>query len=190
VDVLVVHAGCAQIGRSKQATGEPIPAAEVQDAMDTVAALAEPMAERGRGRILLVSGLIGRTFGRDLPDLIAGRRALLAYAEALRFRVRAHGLSVTAVVPGDFALRAADRSGHPSIVMMGPDRAAERIFRGVRRGRSVVAIPCPAAVAMRILCLAPSTLRDWMRNRVIPGAEPFGGEVEEQRLGTGAASGD
>ena len=190
VDVLVVHAGCAEIGRGEQARGEPRPTAEVQDAMDTVAALAEPMAERGRGQILLVSGLIGRTFGRDLPDLIAGRRTLLAYAEALRFRVRAHGLSVTAVVPGDFALRAADRSGHPSIVMMGLDRAAERILRGVRRGRPVVAIPCPAAVAMRILCLAPSTLRDWMRSRVIPDAEPSGGEIEDPPFGTGAAPGD
>jgi capsular polysaccharide export protein len=190
VDILVVHAGCAEIGRSGVAGAERPPVAEVQEAMNTVAALAEPMAARGRGRILLVSGLIGRTFGRDLPDLIAGRRALLAYAEALRFRLRAQGLCVTAAVPGDFALRAADRSGRPSIVMMGPDRAAERILRGVRRGRPVVAIPCPAAVAMRILCLAPSTLRDWVRSRLVPGSEPLGSAADELPLSTGAAPGD
>jgi capsular polysaccharide export protein len=190
VDVLVVHAGCADIGRSGVTGAERRPVAEVQEAMNTVAALAEPMGARGCGRILLVSGLIGRTFGRDLPDLIAGRRALLAYAEALRFRVRARGLSVTAVVPGDFALRAADRSGQPSIVTMGPDRAAERILRGVRRGRAVVAIPCPAAAAMRILCLAPSTLRDWLRQRWVPGSEPLGSAADEPSLGSGAAPGD
>jgi short-subunit dehydrogenase len=191
VDVLAVHAGCAQIGRCESAQGDGQgAAAEVLDAMNTVAALAAPMCERGRGRIVLVSGLIGRTFERDLPALTAGRRALLAYGESLRYRVQAHGLSVTAVVPGDLALRAAARYGQPSLATMSPDRAAERILHGVRYDRPVVAIPCPAAVAMRLICLVPSTLRYWAGNRLFPGGKPAAEPVQEAPLGTGSALGD
>lgn len=187
VDVLVVHAGCAEIARSEmphrlRQAADP----EVLAAMNAVAALAEPMSDRRAGQILLVSNLIGRVLQWDLPALNAGRRALLGYGEALRFRLRANGLNVATVVPGDLALRAAVRYGQPSLAAMSPDCAAERILEGVRRGRAVIAIPCRAAVAMRMLCLAPSTLRDWLRNRFVPVVKP----VEEAPVGGGSALGD
>jgi capsular polysaccharide export protein len=191
VDTLVVHAGTAAIGRAEPGYGRGQAAeAEVLSAMNAVAALATPMCERGRGQILLVSTLIGRALQRDLPTLNAGRRALLVYGESLRFRSSARGVAVATVVPGDLALRAAARYGQPSLAAMCPDRAAARILDGVRRGRSVIAIPCPAAVAMRMLCLAPSTLRDWARNRLVPSGEPIIEPLEEAPLRTGSAPGD
>lgn len=192
VDVLIVHAEGAGVARREAARGDRSGAdSEVLSAMNTVAALAAPMSERARGQIVLVSTLIGRAFERDLPALAAGRRALLAYGESLRFRVHARGVSVTTVVPGDLALRAAARYGQPSLAAMGPDRAATRILRGVRRRRNVVAIPCPTAVAMRMLCLAPSTLRDWARSRLAPSVDGVVEPHEDAPLSTGSAvSGD
>ena len=134
--------------------------------MSAVAALVGPMAERKRGQILLVSSLIGHAMQRDLPALTAGRRALLAYGESLRFRMTARGVSVTTIVPGDLALRAAARYGQPSLAAMNPDRAARRVLEGIRRGRSVISIPCKATTAARMLRLAALTIRDRVRNRL------------------------
>ena len=192
VDVLVVHAGHAGTARREPGSRDPLGSeVEVLSAMNTVAALATPMSERARGQIILVSTLIDRASERDLPALAAGRRALLAYGESLRFRVHPRGVSVTTVVHCDLALRSAARYGQPSLAAMGPDRAATRILQGVRRGRTVVAIPCPTAVAMRMLCLAPSTLRDWARNSLVPSVDPIVEPRKDAPLSTGpAASGD
>jgi capsular polysaccharide export protein len=185
-DVLVVYAGTREIGRSEPGAAKP----EVLNAMSAVAALAAPMGERKRGRILLVSTLIGRALPRDLPALAAGRRALLAYGESLRFRMRPRGVSVATIVPGDLALRAAARYGQPSLAAMNPDRAAQRILDGAQRGRAVISIPCRTTMALRILCRAPSSLRDWVRSRATSSIEPIVDPAEEVKLSTESALGD
>ena len=185
-DVLVVYAGTREIGRSEPGAAEP----EVLSAMSAVAALAAPMCERSRGRILLVSTLIGRALPRDLPALAAGRRALLSYGESLRFRMHPQGVSVATIVPGELALRAAARYGQPSLAAMNPDRAAQRILDGVRRGRSVISIPCRTTMALRLLCRTPSSLRDWVSGGVTRSTDPIAEPADEPQLSTGSASGD
>jgi short-subunit dehydrogenase len=127
---------------------------------------------------------------RDLPALTAGRRALLAYAESLRFRMHPRGVSVATIVPGDLALRAAARYGQPSLAAMNPDRAARRVLDGVRRGRSVISIPCQATTAARMLRLAVSTLRDRVRIRFSGGHAPIVEPVDELPWRRGSAPGD
>jgi short-subunit dehydrogenase len=127
---------------------------------------------------------------RDLPALTAGRRALLAYAESLRFRMHPRGVSVATIVPGDLALRAAARYGQPSLAAMNPDRAARRVLDGVRRGRSVISIPCQATTAARMLRLALSTLRDRVRSRFSAGHAPIVEPVDELPWRRGSAPGD
>jgi short-subunit dehydrogenase len=191
IDLLLVHAGAAELGRIEppHSPGE-LPEAEITAAMDAVAALAEPMRQRQRGRIVLVSSLIGRAWARELATLIAGRRALLAYGEALRFRLRGHGVSVTTVVPGDFALRAVARYRQPVPAAISADRAAARIMRAARAARPVVAIPCRAAVALRMLHLVPRMLRDWTRDGRAGAAGAAAEPIDETAWRGGSAAGD
>ena len=185
-DTLVVYAGTREIGRSEPGGARP----EILSAMSAVAALAAPMSERERGQILLVSSLVGRAMQRDLPALTTGRRALLAYAESLRFRMRPRGVSIATIVPGDLALRAAARYGQPSLAAMNPDRAARRVLDGIRRGRSVISIPCQATTAARMLRLAVSTLRDRVRGRFSGSHVPIIEPVDELPWRRGSAPGD
>jgi len=185
-DTLVVYAGTREIGRSEPGAAEP----EVLSAMSAVAALVGPMAERKRGQILLVSSLIGHAMQRDLPALTAGRRALLAYGESLRFRMTPRGVSVATIVPGDLALRAAARYGQPSLAAMNPDRAARRVLEGIRRGRSVISIPCKATTAARMLRLAALTIRDRVRNRLSVNGPTVMEPEDELPWRRGSAPGD
>ena len=56
--------------------GSGIADSELSAAMDVVAALAEPMRQRGRGTVVLLSGLAGQRATSDPQPVLATRSAL------------------------------------------------------------------------------------------------------------------
>lgn len=143
-------------------------------AMGVVAALAEPMRRRGHGEVVLLSSLAGQTATSDPTVGLDARAALLGHGAALRRRLRADGLSVTIVVPGTVALRAAARLGAPQIAALATERIGGAIGNGLWRGRAVVAVPGPVLALRRAVRLWSSRVRDGVRNALRPpaAAEP------------------
>ena len=145
-------------------------------AMDVVAALAEPMRRRGRGAVVLLSGLAGRGATSDPRAALAARSALVEHGAALRRRLSADGVTVTIVVPGTFALRSAARLDAPHIAELGVERVGEAIGNGLRWNREIVSVPGTAAVARRAMRVLFRKLRRAVHDSVpavtIPEPDP------------------
>ena len=125
--------------------------ADLGAAMDVVAALAEPMRRRGRGTVVLLSGLAGRSAMPEPRAALAARSALVEHGAALRRRLAADGVTVTIVVPGTVALRSAARLDAPHIAELAVERIGEAIGSGLRRNREVIAVPGSAVAARRAM---------------------------------------
>jgi short-subunit dehydrogenase len=118
-------------------------------AMDVVAGLAEPMRRRGRGSVVLLSGLAGRSADTETRATLAARSALVEHGAALRQRLSADGVTVMVVVPGIAALRGAARLNAPHLAEVMIERIGEAIGNGLRRRREVVSIPGIAVAGRR-----------------------------------------
>jgi capsular polysaccharide export protein len=152
------------------APDQSIPAAAIGAAMELVATLSGPMRQRARGNVVLLSSLAGQAATADPKAALQARKALLVQTASLRRRLRANGVSVTVVVPGGLALRAASWLAEPALALLGPDRVGEAIGGGMRRHRPIVAVPGPVMAATRALRLLPSRVRGAVRVRFLPPA--------------------
>jgi capsular polysaccharide export protein len=162
IDDLLVQVDAAVSG------GDGIADSELGAAMDVVAALAEPMRQRGRGTVVLLSGLAGQRATSDPQAALAARSALVESGAALRRRLAADGVAVTIVVPGSVALRCAARLDAPFIAELGAERVGEAIGKGLRRSREVISVPGSAAAARRAARAFFRKLRPTVRDLVRP----------------------
>jgi short-subunit dehydrogenase len=99
------------------------------------------------------------------PGYCASKAALIAYAEALRGRLRTEGITVSLILPGFVDTPMAARVDGPKPLMIDPDRAARIIVRGLARGRSRIAFPLPLYLGQRALALLPAAPVDFLFNR-------------------------
>lgn len=124
------------------------------------AALADRMARRGTGRIVLV-GSAAAFHALPFAAAYAGTKAGLArFADALRLAVREHGVTVTLVSPGFIDTAAGRQVPGARPVLLQPDEAAARIARAAERGTAHAIMPWPFAVLRLFDRLLPRPLRD------------------------------
>jgi capsular polysaccharide export protein len=154
------------------ADGCGLPDADLGAAMDVIATLAEPMRRRGRGSVVLLSGLAGRSAHAEKRAALAARSALVEHGATLRRRLSADGLTVTIVVPGAVALRGAARLDAPHIAELAIERIGDAIGKGLRRHREVIAVPGSAVAARRAARTLLRKLRRTVRDSVSPLTVP------------------
>jgi short-subunit dehydrogenase len=119
--------------------------------------LAERMARRGAGRIVLI-GSVAASFPLPMAPVYAGTKAGLAmFAQALQLRLKRHGVGVTLVSPGFVDTPMSRSLTEPKPFLVSPERAAAAIARGIDRGARHIVIPWQFA----LICFAA---------RFIPGA--------------------
>lgn len=178
VDVVIAHSPPADSDAS-----------DVLAAMDAVAAFAEPMRRRGRGEIVLISGAAGRV----LPEPPPTRRSQANwrfYASALQRRVRGDGIAVTLVQSSRAALTLAVWLRDPLLSAASPDRFAEAVLDGLRRGRRRVAIPVLPNVVTRAFRLLPRRGRQAIGETLLSGPDDLAAPLEHVPLVRETASGD
>jgi capsular polysaccharide export protein len=184
VDVLLVNDGAA---------AEPLDTRLVEQdiggAMRLVGALGESMRRRGRGEIVLVSPLAGRVATGDPQAALSAARAFLVYGVDLHRRMRDNGVSVAMVAPSRLAIRAAAWLREPSLAMVGADRLAEQIERGMRRRRAVIAVPGTATLAWRAVRLVPSRVHEALRDTLLPSPDEIGEPADEAAIAEKRATG-
>ena len=132
------------------------------------AALANRMARRGRGRIVIVGSVAGF---HSLPfaAAYAGSKAGLArFAEALGIAVRPHGVAVTLVSPGFIDTAAARRVPGPKPFAMSAAAAAAKIVKAVDHGKHHIIIPWQFG----LLGIVDRCLPRWLRDRLLRAAAP------------------
>lgn len=131
------------------------------------AALAGSMAERGRGRILIV-GSAAAFHALPFAAAYAGSKAGLArFAEALRLAVAPHGVTVTLVSPGFIDWPGGGRP-IPRPLLLSQDRAADRIIAAFDAGVGHAIIPRRFAVLRWIDRLLPGAVRARLLRAMAP----------------------
>ncbi|MEM7688731.1 MAG: SDR family NAD(P)-dependent oxidoreductase [Pseudomonadota bacterium] len=132
------------------------------------AALADRMAERGGGRIILIGSAAGH---HSLPfaSAYSGSKAGLArFADALRLAVRPYGVSVTLAAPGFLDTPSAARGAKDPPFLLDVDKAAHRIVRAGERGAGHYVTPWSFRALRTLDALLPARLRDAILSRLEP----------------------
>ena len=176
VDVAVHVAGVIQVGPLSALTRE-----HFEQAIDIMTwgpvnlalAVLPSMRERRSGRIGVVTSIGGLVSVPHLLPYSTAKFGAVGFTNGLRAELAGTGVTATTVVPGLMRtgshLRAEFTGDAPAeyawfapgaslpLVSMDAERAAERIVRGILRGRSIVILTPLAKVGARVAGLAPAT---------------------------------
>lgn len=124
-------------------------------ALHVLDAVLPSMLAQGSGHISLVSSVAGF---RGLPKSLAygpTKAALINLAETLYLDLREHGIGVSLINPGfvETPLTAQNKFAMPALIS--PERAAQEILRGWRKGRFEIHFPRRFTLWMKTLQLLP-----------------------------------
>ena len=124
------------------------------------AALANRMAQRGEGAIVLIGSAAAFHALPFAAAYAASKAGLARFADALRLGMKAHGVHVTLVSPGFIDTAAGRRTPGPKPFVLHPAEAAARIAAAAARGQGHLITPWPFAVLRWVDRLLPAALRD------------------------------
>lgn len=120
--------------------------------------IARAMAQRGKGRIVLVSS-IAESFPLPMaPTYCATKAGLAQFAQALSIRMARYGVGVTLVSPGFIDTPMSRDVPPPKPFLMQADRAARIIVRGIARGKARIVVPWQFSVIRALARLMPRVL--------------------------------
>lgn len=120
--------------------------------------MANAMAKRGHGQIVLI-GSIAESFPLPMaPTYAATKAGLRMFAEALGIRLSRHGVHVTLVSPGFIDTAMSRQVTEPKPFLMGADRAAAIIARGIEAHARTIVLPWQYAVIRDLTRLLPRAM--------------------------------
>jgi short-subunit dehydrogenase len=165
VDVLVANAALPASGRVEDFSPDEIDRAldvNLRAPVQLTRALLPGMLARGRGHVVFVSSLSGKTGSPRSGIYSATKFGLRGFAAGLREDVEAKGIGVTVVFPGfvsDAGLFA--ESGvrlPPWVGTRTPEQVAAAVVRGIEHDRAELDVaPLSLRIGTRIAGLAPIT---------------------------------
>jgi short-subunit dehydrogenase len=165
VDVLVANAGLPASGRVEDFSPDEIDRAldvNLRAPVQLTRALLPGMLARGRGHVVFVSSLSGKTGSPRSGIYSATKFGLRGFAAGLREDVEAKGIGVTVVFPGfvrDAGLFA--ESGvrlPPWVGTRTPEQVAAAVVRGIEHDRAELDVaPLGLRIGTRLAGLAPIT---------------------------------
>ena len=168
IDVLIANAGIGTTGHAIKLA--PDHAAEVMGinvlgAVNSVAAVAPEMVERGQGRLVAISSLAAY---RGLPKsaaYCASKAALSSYFESVRIDLRGTGVGVTIIHPGFIktAITAGREARMPYLMEL--DDAVKKIVAAIEKEKKTYAFPWKLATIVRASMLMPTAMYDWIAER-------------------------
>jgi NAD(P)-dependent dehydrogenase (short-subunit alcohol dehydrogenase family) len=181
IDVLVNNAGITHVGRIRDTGVDVLRRVLEVDFLGAVhcTQLALPSLLERRGRVVVISSVAGFAPLANRAGYVASKHALEGFFATLRAEHAADGLGVTLVCPSFLRTGIGSRAlgagggvaasdtrtgvGHE----LEPERAAERIFRGVRRGRRRVFVGRDARVAWWLTRVWPAAYERLMIRRTL-----------------------
>jgi short-subunit dehydrogenase len=163
LDLAILNAGIGGFA----AAGQIVEPVETARAIATVnfsatvvaaTALAERMAGRGRGHIVLI-GSISESFPLPMaPTYAASKAGLRLYAEALDLQLRRRGVAVSLVSPGFVDTPMSRGLPFPKPFLMTADAAAAAIKMKLARGARRIVVPRAFAILRTLAKMAPRSL--------------------------------
>ena len=168
IDVAYLVAGIGDVCPSDAIVEPPQQVARVVQTNFTApaamaAAIADRMAARGQGRIVIVGSAAGHHALPSAASYAASKAGLARFADALRIAMKPNGVQVVLVAPGFIASGTDER---PMAIPV--SIAARRIAQAADRGKRHYVTPWPFT-ALRLLDKAlPTALRDRLLAAIRP----------------------
>lgn len=129
-------------------------------------AMGARMAARGQGHIVFI-GSIAESFPLPMaPTYAATKAGLRMFADALRIRLARYGVAVTLVSPGFIDTAMSRQVSEPKPFLMGADKAAAIIVRGIAHRRRSIVLPWQFIVIRALTRLLPRALLHWLLSRL------------------------
>lgn len=164
IDVLINNAGFGDLSvfdRSDWAKTERMIELNVTLLTYLTRRLVEPMVERGRGGILMISSGYGLTFTPGMAAYIGTKHYVTGFTEALRLDMTGTGVVVTQACPGPVETEFMDGIGNftgmgvPSFVSITAAQCAKSALDGFERGRALVIPGLVIRTVMQLSSLSP-----------------------------------
>jgi short-subunit dehydrogenase len=128
--------------------------------LNTVEPLIGPMCARGHGQLAFIGSIAGIRSLPYAPAYSAAKAAVHAYAESLRGRLEARGVTISLVVAGFVKTPLNDSIDSMKPFEISDVEAARRIRRGLDRNKAVIIFPWPLYLASRFAKTLPARLVD------------------------------
>jgi short-subunit dehydrogenase len=166
VDVLVSNAGIGWCGGLTTMTAEDtahVLAVNLHAPIELTRLLLPGMRSQGRGHLVYVGSIAGRTGVADEAVYAASKAGLDTFAESLRFELAGTGVGVSTVVPGvvdtPFFTHRGRPYGRSRPRPIPPDTVAEAIERALVTGRADRYVPRWLAFPAALRVVAPGLYR-------------------------------
>jgi short-subunit dehydrogenase len=170
LDVVIANAGVGAAGPARELGWEPVERVLRVNAIGAIATLhagLEQMLPRGRGALVGLSSLAAYRGLATSGSYAASKACLSTYLETLRADLRGSGLHVVDVRPGFVRTEMTQDATHPLPFLWEVAPAAERIVRGIERGRAQVAFPWPLWWALGVGQALPNAVWRWVDRFVV-----------------------
>jgi short-subunit dehydrogenase len=168
IGVLIANAG---IGTTHHALKlQPEHAADViginvLGAVNSVAAVAPEMVERGQGRLVAISSLAAYRGLANSAAYCASKAALSSYFESVRIDLRHTGVGVTIIHPGFIKTDLTAGRGAKMPYLMELDYAVKKIVSAIEKEKKTYAFPWQLATIVRAGLIMPTAMYDWIAER-------------------------
>jgi short-subunit dehydrogenase len=134
--------------------------------VNTLHPAAGRMAARGRGQIAVVSSLAGFRGIPGAPAYSASKAAARAWGDAMRGRLKQHGVTVSIICPGFIRTPMTDVNQFSMPMLMEAENAAALIRRRLARGHAMIAFPWPMYLLVRLMATLPHPVGDFIYGRM------------------------
>jgi len=123
------------------------------------------MLERGSGHLVAISSLAARITGPGSGGYSATKAGLSSWMESIRLELAPHGIACTTIQPGFVQTAMTDQNDFEMPLLMQPERAAQVIWRAIRKQKAVYDFPWRMSLAARVLRRLPRGLRARLMKR-------------------------
>ncbi|GAB4298425.1 MAG: SDR family oxidoreductase [Ignavibacteriaceae bacterium] len=131
-------------------------------------ALAEDFKNRRNGIIAGVSSLADAR-GFPLSGYYAASKAAVSILlESYRIELKRSGIKVITVKPGFVKTAMTDKNEFYMPLLMKPEKAAEKIIKGIEREKKVIRFPWPVAAGSALIKLVPDFIFDLLMSLPLP----------------------
>lgn len=120
------------------------------------------MRARRSGQIALFSSLAGWRGLPVTPTYSATKAAIRVYGEAIRDWLAADGVKVNVIIPGYVESKMCFEMPGPKPFLWSPDKAAQRIKRGLAANQGRISFPFPLNFGTWLLGVLPQRLSSWI----------------------------
>ncbi len=169
VDLLIANAGISGGTAGGSETPENIRAifaANWDGLCNSLFPLIDRMKRRGGGQLALMASLAGYRGFPGAPAYCASKAAVKIFGEGMRGHLHPSGIKVSVICPGFIRTPMTAVNPYRMPFMIGADKAAVIIRRGLEKDKPRIAFPLRAAATMWFFALIPPRLSDLLFRRL------------------------